>query len=120
MKSRKEILDIINNSHGSEAYHKFSPIPEFPVATDGAVALASAAGCFWLLDIIGSYQGDKRLDPEFQVWELEVDCENCSGVIRGYNNTKLIITQEIPWTDFPLDGVKLYLIDGIILLPSEH
>ena len=120
LKSRKDILDITDNAHCSESYHKFSPIPGFPVATDGVIALASAAGCFWLLDIVGSYQTNKKLDPEFQVWKLEVDCENCNGVIRGYNDTDLIITQKIPWTDFPLDEVKLYLIDGIILLPSEY
>lgn len=120
MKSEQEILDIINQAHGSDAYHKFSPFPGFPVATDGVVALAEAAGCFWLLDIIGSYQTDKRLDPGFQVWKLEVNRENSSAVARGFNDTELIITQEIPYTDFPLDEVKLYLMDGIILLPSEY
>ena len=119
MKS-KEILDIISHAHSSEAYHKFSPIPGFPVATDGAIALAEAAGSFWLLDVIGSYQTDERLDPSFQVWKLEVNRENSTGVVHGYNDTELIVTQVIPYTDFPLDEIKLYLIDGVILLPSEY
>jgi len=97
-----------------------SSFPGFPVATDGIIALAEAAGCFWLLDIIRSYQTDKRLDPAFQVWKLTVKHEDSTGVVHGYNDTELIITQEIPFTDFPLDEVKLYLMDGVILLPSEY
>ena len=120
MKSAGKILDIINHAHGSDAYHKYSPIPGYPVATDGVIALAEAAGCYWLLDIIGSYQSDKRLDPSFQVWVLEVNLENSSGVMRGLNDTELIVSQEILYTDFPLDEIKLFLMDGVILLPSEY
>jgi hypothetical protein len=120
MKSNREILDILKHSHGTDAYHKYSPIPGFPLATDGVIALAEAAGCYWLLDIIGSYQTDARLDPNFQLWKLEVNRKNNSAVVRGYNDAQLIVTQKIPFTDFPLDEVKLYFMDGIILLPSEY
>ena len=120
MKSAREILDIINQAHGSDVYHRYSPLPSYPVATDGVIALAEAAGCYWLLDIIGSNQTDKRLDPAFQVWELEVNKENRSAVVRGLNDTELIIQQEIPYTDFPLEKVKLFLMHGVLLLPSEY
>ena len=120
MKSKKEILDIIKYANGTEAYHKFSSIKHYPVATDGVIAVAEAAGCYWLLDIIGSYQTDKRLDPNFQVWKLVVNHADSTAVVSGCNDTKLIITQEIPRTDFPLDELTLFLMNGIILLPSEH
>jgi len=120
MKSKQEILDIINNSHGTTAYHKFSLFKNFPVATDGVIALAEAAGCYWLLDIIGSYQTDERLDPCFQVWTLVVNLDNNTAAVNGFNDMTLILSQDIPYTDFPLDAVKLYLMDGIILLPSEY
>jgi hypothetical protein len=120
MKTTTEIIDVLNHSSGTEAYHKFSAIPGFPVATDGVIALAEVAGCFWFLDLIGSYQGNNRLDPAFQVWKLSVNTTRQSGIARGYNDTELIITQDIPFTDFPLGGVKLFLIDGVILLPSEY
>lgn len=120
MKSRKEILDIISQAGGTEYYHKFSSIPNFPVITDGVLALAEAAGCFWLLDIIGSYRHNKQLDPAFQVWKLMVNLKEQTAVVRGYNDTELIITQKIPYTDFPLKEIKLYLIDGVFLLPGEY
>lgn len=120
MKSIQEILDIINHSTGTESYNKFSPILTFPLITDGVIALAEAADCYWLLDVIGSCQSNTKLDKDFQVWTLNVNAENNSAVIRGYNDTTLIVTQQIPYTDFPPEEVKLYLIDGVILLPSEY
>jgi hypothetical protein len=120
MKSPKEILEIMRYSYGTYNYSKVSLVPNAPVATDGVVMLAKAAECFWLLDIIISHQDNPELDKEFQVWTLEVDFKNQSGVVRGCNDTTPIITQKIPFTDFPIKKVKLYLINGVILLPSEY
>ncbi len=102
MKSPKEISDILRYSYGTYGYSKISLVPNAPVATDGVVMLARATECFWLLDIIISHQGNPELDKEFQVWKLEVDLRNQTGVVRGYNDTTLIIEQKIPYTDFPL------------------
>ena len=120
MKSKAEILNIIKHSNGTEAYHKFSSFVHYPLVTDGVIALAEAAQCFWLLDIIGSYQTNKHLDPQFQVWKLVVNHDDQTAVVSGCNDTTPIITQNIPYTDFPLDELKLFLMNGIILLPSEH
>ena len=120
MLSKKEILEIIRQAHGTAAYHKFSSFENYPVATDGVIAVAEAAECFWLLDIIDSYQNDKRLDPHFQVWKLVVNHADDTAVVSGYNDTELIVTQKIPFVNFPLNELKLFLMDGIILLPSEH
>jgi hypothetical protein len=106
---------------GTTKYHRFSMFPNFPVATDGVIAPATEAECFWLLDAIGSYQGNnKKLDPEFQVWVLKVNHDDDTAVLRGYNDKTLIVTQKISYTDFPLDKIKLYLMDNVFLLPSER
>jgi len=120
MESTEVILDIIRQSHGTDAYHRFSPIPDYPIITDGVLAVAETADCFWLLDIIGSYQGNAELGNVCQVWTLDVNHENGSAIVRGYNDETLIITQDIPYTDFPLDELKLYLMNGVIFLLSEH
>ncbi|MCL2187775.1 MAG: hypothetical protein FWC16_01940 [Defluviitaleaceae bacterium] len=120
MKPKEEILEIISNPPFAERYSRFSSIQHYPVATGGVIALAEAAGCYWFLDIIGSYQTNKRLDPHFQVWKLAVNHEDDTAVAGGYNDTELIIKQDIPYTDFPLDELNLYLMDGVILLPSEY
>jgi hypothetical protein len=28
--------------------------------------------------------------------------------------------QGIPYTDFPLDTIKLYLVNGVLMLPGEY
>ena len=120
MQSVEEIQEILNYAMSTEAYHKFSPFPQAPLITDGVQAIADAAECFWLLDIIASYQPQRQLDPHFQVWELIVDLERKTATVNGYNDTTLVVTQDIPFTLFPLPHLKLYVIDGIILLPSEY
>ena len=120
MKSINEIRAILLGSTGTNGYHKYSDFRHFPVATDGVMDLAEAAECFWLLDVIGSHQTNRKLDPVFQVWMLSVNKEDDSAVVRGFNDTTLIVTKEIPYTDFPLDSVKLYVENGVLLLPSEH
>jgi len=120
MSKRQEILDIISQSIGTTAYHRYSSLPNFPVITDGVKAVADVGGCYWLLDIIGSYQHDIKLDKAFQVWKLTVNLEECTAIVHGSNDTELIITQEIPYTDFPLEEFKLFLMDGVLLLPLER
>lgn len=121
MKSISEITDILINSTGTGAYHRFSPIPHYPVATDGVIALAEAADCFWLLDVIGSYSNSSKLNKNFQIWKLVVNRENDSAIIQCCHDTgDLVLTQKIEYTDFPMDTVTLYVIGGVILLPSEY
>ncbi len=117
---RKFELDL-NQFTGTSRYHTISPFKGFPVATDGVIALAKEADCFGLLDAIGSYQGNnKKLDPEFQVWKLKVNPNDNSAVLRGYNDQTLAVEQKITYTDFPLNEIKLYVINNVILLPSEY
>ncbi len=120
MKTKEEIQSIIAQSIGTTQYYKFSPFAGYPVITDGVYAVAEAAECYWLLDIIGSYQGDKRLDKHLQVWKLVVNHEDATAIVTGSNDTKPIISQKIHYTDFPLDELTLYLIEGVILLPNEY
>jgi len=120
LKTPYEIIKNMENATGTERYHMYSAMPGYPVATDGAYCLAKDAECFWLLDLIGRYQSNKKLDRDFQVWELEVNQEHETGVLRGYNDTEQVIEHELEYTDFPLDKVTLWLMDGVILLPSEY
>ena len=119
MKTVKEIENIMAHATGTFQYHRYSIFPGYPVITDGVRALAEAAECFWLLDIIGSYQSNRKLGRDFQVWKLTVN-DDKSAVVEGYNDTDLVITQDIEYTDFPLNGLKLWLMNGVILLPSER
>ena len=84
--------------------------------TDGVQYMAGKAGAFWLLDVIFSYQ---RKEP-FQVWTLKVKDRVGVVTMREDTGQTVKVRQEIPFTDFPLAEIKLYLIDGVLLLPSEY
>ena len=90
--------------------------------TDGAKFLADQGGAYWLLDIIAiAQQHDARVSgEEFQVWNLKVHSDRTATVFCDDGNGNPVYTQEIPFTDFPLDEVKLYFANNVIHLPSEY
>ncbi len=105
---------------GTENYYRFSPINPNLVMTDGVKYLAEKAECFWLLDIIASldYVPSCRNQP-FMTCRFKK--EGDAGTFTADNgNKKVLYTQEIPYTDFPIDSVSVYVIDGVVLLPSEY
>lgn len=85
--------------------------------TDGVKFLHESCEAYWLLIAISSH---KRKES-FQVWELKVN-ENHSAVLtmKEDDGQPFLVNQEIAFTDFPLEKMTLYLIDGILLLPSEY
>lgn len=96
--------------------------------TEGVKTLAEKGECFWLLDAIASYQRVRliKCNPnlqEFQLWLLTVNDDH-SGVLACYEDSPStcspVITQDIPFTDFVLPEIKLYVEYGVVLLPSEH
>ena len=86
------------------------------VYTDGVKYLAETGGAYWLINAIASY----RRQEQFQVWTLTV--ADRSAVLTMVEDTGQpeIVRQEIEYTDFPLDEITLYLIDGVLLLTSEY
>ncbi|MEB3830109.1 DUF6876 family protein [Phormidium sp. CCY1219] len=92
--------------------------------TDGVKYLADAAEAHWLIDAIASYQRDERVTgdemlQEFQIWQLSVsDGRGTLTLLRDTDDP--VLSQDIEYTDFPLDEIKLYLSGGVLMLPSEY
>ena len=109
---------------GTETYHRWSALyPNF-VLTDGTYYLAEQANAYWLMDLIASYQTHRMQTKQpFQVWTLTVH-EHEGKVTATDGNGHILISQEIPHTDFPLERVALYAIYDdrylVILLTSEY
>jgi len=90
------------------------------VYTDGVKYLAENAGAFWLLDLIASYRAKPKVRREpFVVWNVRV-CSKGAIVTADDGNGNKLATQRIPFTDFPLAEIKLYVSDGVIMLPTEY
>jgi hypothetical protein len=89
--------------------------------TEGVKYLADTAGAYWLIDLVASWCAHQKLrGEEFVAWKLTVRRDHTATVTADDGNDHVLITQDIPFTDFPLEEVTLYLIDGVLLLPSEY
>lgn len=113
--------DDLNKFSGSENIYQHW-LNQFSY-TEGVKFLADRGNAYWLLDTIASHQPNLlRQNPmlnDFQSWKLTVS--NRKGVLYcGVDGDQLVQVQKIPFTDFPLPEVKLFLIDKILLLPSEY
>jgi hypothetical protein len=125
MKSKEQLAkeyDLRNiKSHltgftGTEHYYKSDCIQY----TDGVKYLAEVCQCYWLIDIVSSYQYHKIIKQEpFQVYKLTVKDEKGHLEISEGNDI-VLATQEIEYTDFPLSEMTLWCIDKILILPSEY
>jgi len=105
---------------GTEQYYKHWT--KLMVYTDGVSYLADKGECHWLLDVIASYQIKSEIrKTKFQVWEFKKDI-NGGGVVtmKEDKGKPEIVNQKIPHTDFPLNEISLWLIDGVLILPSEY
>ena len=133
MMNAETLLQNLQHFCGSEQYYKHWLGLCY---TDGIKYLAENAQCFWLIDAIASHQPTAKKNPrlkEFQLWFLHVGTGHefikpkagNAAVLTCWEDTpkaesKPVIIQQIPFTDFPLKEIKLYLQDKILLLPEEN
>lgn len=93
--------------------------------TDGVKHVADQGEAYWLLDAIASWQNDSRIRNDemlqnIQFWKLTVHEDHSATLTCERDTDDVVLTQEIPFTDFPLKHIKFYLQEGVILLPSEY
>lgn len=118
MLTESEIRHALAQFTGTEQYHAYNSLGAKFKLTDGVKFLARAAACCWLLDAIGSYQPQLK-NCDFQVWTLTRKDDSVRLVCTDGDYCELA-KQEIPYTDIVLSTVRLYVIDGVVLLPSEY
>lgn len=118
----EELQSNLRQFTGTESYHKWNVFFRNFVLTDGAKYLAEEAGAYWLCDAIASHYGSYK-NEDFVVAKLEHGIEWWKLTLED-GNDKVLATQAIEYSDFPLDEIELYVIpqDGlrVILLPSEY
>ena len=105
---------------GSETWYRHG-INRNVLFTDGAKFVADDGGAYWLLDTIAICQMEPRVKAEeFQVWKLSVHPDRSGALVCEDGNDNVVYTQQIPFTDFPLDELALWFANDVIYLPSEH
>ncbi|MFT3908331.1 MAG: hypothetical protein QM737_02810 [Ferruginibacter sp.] len=89
------------------------------VFTDGVRALATEYECYWLLDVIVSYQPSLKHE-DFQVWTLQKHGDSSCTVTATDGNDNILKQQRVPYTDFKADTCIVWVESTVLLLPSEH
>lgn len=88
--------------------------------TEGAHYLRERLNCYWLIDIVESYQLKVKNVP-FQLWSIDVKPDNSALVeMREDSGLEPIVRQAVPYTDFKLKQYEFFCIDGVVLLKSEY
>jgi len=121
-------LENLSEFTGTENYYT-NPLYPFKY-TDGIKYLAENGGAYWLLDAIASWQLEKiiRRDQylaDLQFWKLKVNHDNSAVLTCERDTDDIACEQKIPYTDFPIKEIRLYLINmgsggGVLMLPSEY
>ena len=102
----------LDGFYGTENYYKHWT--GYFNYTDG-VRFLEVSGAAWLIDLIASYN---RKEP-FQVWKLHVKDNKGIVTMQEDKDTPILVKQET-FTDFCLPSIELWLIDGVLILPSEY
>ena len=125
MESPEDIRNALAYQTGSENHWKVFSHEAAPKITDGVKVMIEMCDAFWLVTAIVSWQTNVKVRKEpFQVWRLILTSEkfpNGALLVCDDGNNHELARQEIEYTDFPLtEGIKIYFIDEILLLPSEY
>lgn len=57
---------------------------------------------------------------QFQAWKLTVNPNHTATLVCERDTDDVVLTQAIYFTDFPIDNIILYVVLGVLMLPSEY
>lgn len=89
--------------------------------TNGVDVMRKEHNAFWLVDCIASYQLLPKVSQEpFLTIDLTVNGEHEGTILVTDGNNNELHKQVIPYTDFPLDHIRFFQSDGVVMLPDEY
>jgi hypothetical protein len=120
----EELQSQLSAFYGSEnLYHRSTPILIY--YTDGIKWLQENANCYWLIDLIASYQTTAfKQANDRQFWKLVVT-DNSAVITCDDGDGNISVTQPIEYTDSLLPSLSIWVeiqAEGriFIYLPSEY
>ena len=122
MKSEEKIgTEELRQFTGSEQFYRYGLKGDM-LLTEGAKYLADCAGAYWLMDEITLAQRFSKsvAEQEFQLWRLVVGEDGKGALSCDDGNGHIVYTKTIRFTDFPACGIRLYVSNRVIMLPTEY
>jgi hypothetical protein len=120
----EELQSQLSAFYGSEnLYQRSTPILIY--YTDGIKWLQENANCYWLTDLIASYQTTEfKQANDRQFWKLVVT-DSSAVITCDDGDGNISVTQSIEYTNFPLPCLSIWVeiqSNGrtFIYLPSEY
>lgn len=115
-----EIQEALACFHGTTSYYSHQLLPGHQLKlTDGCHYLRETCKCYWLFDIIASYHGQLK-EAAFQVWHLKKKKGHVFTISCTDGNNNELASQDIPFSDFPLESIKIWVVNSVAMLPSEY
>ena len=108
--------DSLREHTSTDNYYKYG---QLLLITDGVKALCEQFQCYWFLDVIGSYQPQPESE-DFQVWSLGKNDDSSAVVLCTDGNDRVLVSQQIEYTDFNPTEATVWVEGNVALLPSEH
>ena len=122
----EELESNLAHFTGTESYSKMKYPWANLLLTDGTKFLCEKAKCFWLMDLIASYQPKKLNQYDFQHWVIRAS-DNKAVVTCDDGNEHILVEQHVGWTDSPLREVGMYAQPTdypehglVVMLTSEY
>ena len=112
--NQEKLLAELRHFHGTTQYFRYSPL-QFPkfLLTEGVHHLCERAACYWLVDVIASYQAHPKVMnhkqlQQMQFWNLTV--KDSAGLVQcDWDSGHTVIEQQIPFTDFVLESIDIWV-----------
>ena len=113
--------EILRQFTGTEQWYRH-PIFRNSLYTDGVKFVAEQGGAYWLLDkILASQAMNKLTNEPFQVWDLTCNEGGEGAKLKCTDgNDNFLFEENITYTDFPLQSIRFFFTDNVLLLPSEY
>ena len=125
METSLAIQENLQHFHGSEVFYYIPLIRTY--YTEGIQYLAEAADCFWIVtdaSVIANSLMDKSrfITVDFKMHDETQREETgyAASITYGDGNGLTFEVQGYHLMDFPLEKIRLYFVNGTLLLPSEY
>lgn len=115
----EQLQHTLAHCTGTAQWYK-DPFYPTMLYTDGIKLMAETAGAFWLVDYIGFnvYPMLNKTAP----YKIRFTSNEGKGTLSvwetGAKEPKFVYP--IEYTDFPQGSIEMYLMDNVLLLPSEY
>ena len=112
-----KLRNMLPQFTGTENYYSHPFLDTKLLLTDGCAYLREEAQCYWLFDIIAQQLPSKT---DFIVKLKQQDDDTWIFFCQCFISTEIFYNQKIPYSDFPLPDITIWVENNIALLPSEH